>query len=126
PRVVTARGLNVIRNVEGARPDDWLMTTGTLAPALFSAAEKVRRPPPRFCTCTSALTRVLLQMLTESTTFGVFTPRIGNWFRRPMGITVKPEAEIANRYCPSGDATILGCIGSASRRPSRGVRLEAR
>src|SRR5207253_2132036 len=42
------------------------------------------------------------------------------------GMTVIPEVEVANRFCPSVDAIIFEVMFSGRRNPSKGVRLDDR
>ena len=93
---------------------------------LFTLAAKVIRPPPMFRICTVAVAIVRLHMSRESTTLVELTSRIGTLFNCPMGITIKPEVDVANRFWPSGDAMIFDVICSERRKPSCGVRLDER
>src|SRR5947209_5710924 len=69
---------------------------------------------------------VRLHMSRERTTLVELTSRIGRLVNCPIGMTRKPDAEFAKRFCPSGDAMILEEIASGKRKPSCGVRLDER
>ena len=51
---------------------------------------------------------------------------MGKFGNCPIGMTVIPEVEVANKFCPSVEATIFVLMFSGSRRPISGVRLEDR
>src|SRR2546422_8958501 len=65
-------------------------------------------------------------MSRERTTFVVLTSTIGRLVNCPIGMTRKPDAEFAKRFCPSEDAMILDKMPSGKRNPSCGVRLDER
>src|SRR5205085_6232252 len=62
----------------------------------------------------------------EITTFVELTSTIGRLGNCPTGMTVIPEVEVANKFCPSVEATIFELMFSGNRKPICGVRLEDR
>src|SRR5262249_52742863 len=84
------------------------------------------RPPPILRIWTVAVATVRLHMSTERTTFVTLTSKTGRLLSCPTGITSNPEDELANKLLPSAELMIFEKTGSGSRRPSSGVRLDAR
>src|SRR5690349_14588227 len=67
-----------------------------------------------------------LHVSREMTTFVELTSTIGRFGNCPIGMTVIPEVEVANKFCPSVEAMIFVVRFSGRRRPIVGVRLDDR
>ena len=112
-------------SVAGATPERTPSTTGEVNPPPAFVAN-VMRPPPRFRTWTDAVAIVRLHVSLEISTFVELTSTIGRFGSCPIGMTVIPEVDVANKFCPSVDATIFVVMFSGKRNPSCGVRLDDR